>query len=54
MLGVSWKHMLAITPLMNRLIIDVGMGLWEERNEARLNAELSRRPFCVFRAAGTP
>jgi len=54
MLSVSWKHVLAITPIMNRLIIDVGMGLWEERHEARFNPEFRRRTFCVFGAARAP
>ena len=37
---IAWKHMLAVTPLVDSLIIYVSVRLWQEGLKAALNAQL--------------
>ncbi len=52
--GIPRKHMSAVAPLIDRLVVDVHIGLRQKRRETVHNTQLSGRFLCVLRASRAP
>lgn len=53
LMSVSRKHVTAVLPLMNGLVVEIGIGLGQKARKACLNAQLARgglRVRCASRA----
>jgi hypothetical protein len=51
---IARKHMFAVTPLVNSLVIDIFIRFWQERQKTIFNPQLDGRRSGVFGATGTP
>jgi hypothetical protein len=54
LIGIARTDVLAVSPLVHRLIVDVGMRFRQECNETVNDSQFDRRRSRVFRTGGTP